>query len=184
MSDYRRWYVAGGTYFFTVVTYRRRPLFHHETARALLHQAIDQVRDKYPFEMIAIVLLPEHLHAVWSLPCGDADFSLRWRRIKEEFTESYLSSGGSELAQSAARRNKGYRGVWHRRFWEHTCRDEADLKRCIDYVHWNPKKHRHVSNVRNWPWSSFHRFVQEGEYSIDWGANDPTPGYDAPEWGE
>jgi putative transposase len=184
MPGYRRCYVAGGTYFFTAVTYCRQPILCGELARQCLHEAIEAARKTRPIDLIAIVLLPNHLHTVWTLPPGDASYPVRWKRIKEEFTREYLGRGGVELPPSVSRQNQGERGVWQRRYWEHTVRDEEELKRCVDYVHWNPKKHGYVTNVRDWPWSSFHRHVALGEYDIDWGADDPTPGYDAPEWGE
>ncbi len=184
MPDYRRWYVAGGTYFFTAVTLRRRPILCEELGRRCLHEAIELVREGWPFDMVAVVLLPDHLHTVWTVPQGDDRYPVRWKRIKEEFTRLYLEAGGRELPRNRSRIIQGERGIWQRRYWEHTVRDEADLKRCVDYVHWNPKKHGYVTNVRDWPWSSFHRFVELGEYTLDWGAEDPTPGYNAPEWGE
>jgi putative transposase len=128
--------------------------------------------------------MPDHFHTVWTLPRGDSAYPTRLRRIKEEFTQSYLAQGGSEAPISASRDEKGERGIWQRRYWEHTVLDEDDLKRCVDYVHWNPKKHGYVTNVRDWPWSSFHRYVVLGEYTQDWGAQDPAPGYVDPEWGE
>ena len=182
MSNYRRNYVLGGTYFFTIVTYRRRPLLISESSREILRRALETVRKCYPFEMIATVLLPDHLHAIWTLPPGDANYSMRWRRIKEEFTDQFLLGGGTELAQSPSRKKHGMRGVWHKRFWEHTIRDEDDLKRCTDYIHWNPRKHNLVRRVVDWQWSTFHRFVSLGEYDQGWGGEDPTPGYDTPEW--
>ncbi len=182
MPNYRRNYVPGGTYFFTVVTYRRRPLLTSDLSREILRQAIETIRKDYPFEMVATVLLPDHLHSIWTLPPGDADYSTRWRRIKEEFTKQYLQRGGFEIAQSRSRKKHGMRGIWHKRFWEHTIDDENDLKRCVDYVHWNPRKHRLVSRVIDWKWSTFHRFVSLGEYEASWGGTDPTPGYDTPEW--
>jgi len=182
MSWYRRNYVPGGTYFFTVVVHRRRRLFSDPIARSCLHDVIRDVRVRYPFTITAIVLLPDHLHAVWTLPSGDAAYDQRWRSIKEDFTRKFLAKGGSEFPQSASRQAQRYRGIWQRRYWEHTCDDEDDLKRCVDYVHWNPKKHGLVENVSDWPWSSFHRFVEFGEYTNDWGRHDPTPGYHAPEW--
>jgi putative transposase len=184
MPDYRRWHVLGGTYFFTVVSYGRRPMLCEELARCCLHEAINYIRADWPFELVAVALLPDHLHSVWTLPPADDRYSLRWKRIKEKFTRQYLAGGGREISPSLSRQHQGERGIWQRRFWEHTIMDEIDLKRCVDYVHWNPKKHGHVTNVRDWPWSSFHRFVTLGEYSLDWGAEDPVPGYDEPEWGE
>ncbi len=105
-------------------------------------------------------------------------------RIKEEFTEAWLDAGGGELPQSRSRKEHRYRGIWQRRYWEHTVRDEVDLKRCVDYIHWNPRKHRLAERVQDWPWSSFQRWVRAGEYEIDWGGTDPAPGWDDPEWGE
>ena len=105
-------------------------------------------------------------------------------RIKEEFTKRWLAAGGDELPQSASRVQHRQRGVWQKRYWEHTVRDETDLKRCVDYIHWNPRKHKLVPRVRDWDWSSFHRMVREGEYELDWGGTDPTPGWNTPEWGE
>ncbi len=184
MPDYRRWYVPGGTYFFTAVTQGRRPILCGDLARQCLHEAIEVVRKKRPIELLAIVLLPDHIHTIWTLPRGDVAYPVRWKRIKEEFTVAYLAAGGKESPPSRSRLRHGERGIWQRRYWEHTVRDEDDLKRCVDYVHWNPKKHGHVANVRDWPWSSFHRYVESAEYALDWGADDPTPGYDDPEWGE
>ena len=173
MSRYRRWFVPGGSYFFTLVTFRRRPLFKERIARAALRQALREVRSRHPISIDAIVLLPDHLHTVWSLPSGDDRYSLRWRQIKSRFTQEYLGHGGVELKTSPSRQRKGERGVLQRRFFEHMVRDEADLKRCVDYVHINPLKHGLVARAADWPWSSFHRYVTLGEYSADWG-NDPT----------
>jgi putative transposase len=182
MSHYRRNYVEGGTYFFTVVTYHRRRILDTGLARSCLRNAIETIRRDRPFEIIAFVLLPEHLHTVWQLPSGDANYSTRWRRIKEEFTEQYLAAGGTELWQTRSRRHHGERGIWHRRFWEHTIKSPEELERCCKYIHWNPKKHGLVSSLENWPYSSFHRFVTLGEYEPGWGGEDPTPGFDTPEW--
>jgi putative transposase len=182
MPNYRRNFVPGGTYFFTVVTHERRPLFEADETRALLRAAIQTVRTERPFTIVAMVLLPEHLHCIWTLPEEDADYPTRWRQIKEEFTRSFLAAGCQEGGRSASRRRKGERGIWQRRFWEHTCKDQDDLNRCMDYTHWNPVKHGHVARVRDYPWSTFHRYVEEGVYPIDWGSENPCPGYDEPEW--
>ena len=176
--------MAGGTYFFTLVTCNRRPILCSDLARACLHEAIATVQRDWPFALVAIVLLPDHLHTVWTLPRGDVRYPIRWKRIKEEFTRQYLKAGGEEVPPGRSRVRHAERGIWQRRYWEHTIEDEDDLKRCVDYAHWNPKKHRYVANVRDWPWSSFHRFVTMGEYTPDWGAEDPVPGYDDPEWRE
>ncbi len=184
MADYRRYYVPGGTYFFTCVTFQRRRILTSELGRRCMREALAKVRLRYSFEMVAIVLLPEHLHCVWTLPPSDAHYPLRWMRIKEEFTERWLAAGGDELQQSASRVKHRQRGIWQKRYWEHTVRDEDDLKRCVDYTHWNPRKHQLVQRVRDWPWSSFHRMVQQGEYDIEWGGVDPCARWDDPEWGE
>ena len=184
MPNYRRNFVPGGTYFFTCVTYQRRPILTTDIGRRCLREAIQKVQGDHPFELFAIVLLPDHWHTVWVLPPGDDRYPLRWMRIKEEFTERWLEAGGTELPQSESREKHRQRGVWQKRYWEHTVRDEDDLKRCVDYTHWNPRKHKLAARVRDWEWSSFHRMVREGEYDIDWGGTDPTPGWDAPEWGE
>jgi putative transposase len=182
MPNYRRNFVPGGTYFFTVVTHERRPLFLHAQARRLLHSAIQTVQAKRSFVIVAMVLLPEHLHCVWTMPDEDANYSTRWRQIKEAFTRSFLQAGGEEGVVSESRRSHNERAVWQRRFWEHTCRDQDDLNRCIDYVHWNPVKHGLVMRLIDYPWSSFHRFVAQGIYPPDWGSADPWPRNDAPEW--
>ena len=184
MSTYRRWYVPGGTFFFTLVTHLRRPIFKTPEARRMLKLAVDTIRESRPFQTIAYVLLPDHLHVIWQLPRGDCDYSTRWKRIKEEFTTRFLDSGASEGLRSDTMLARGERGVWQRRFWEHTIENESDLERCANYVHWNPKKHGYVSAVRDWPWSTFHQFVKAGEYEEGWEAADPTPLYNAPEWGD
>jgi putative transposase len=184
MPDYRRWYVPGGTYFFTAVTADRRPILCESLARRCLHNAIETIRKKRPIEVVAVSLLPDHVHTIWTLPQDDMAYPVRWKRIKEDFTLSYLASGGAEALRSDSRLRHGERGIWQRRYWEHMVRDEDDLKRCVDYVHWNPKKHGYATSVCDWAWSSFHRYVQVGEYDRQWGAEDPTPGYDDPEWGE
>ena len=184
MPNFRRNFVPGGTYFFTCVTHERQPILTTDPGRRCLREAILKVKADHPFEIVAIVLLPDHWHTVWVLPSGDDRYPLRWMRIKEEFTERWLACGGTELPQSASRKRQRQRGIWQKRYWEHTVRDEDDLKRCVDYCHWNPRKHRLVTRISDWEWSSFARFVREGEYEPDWGGTDPTPGWNTPEWGE
>ncbi len=124
-----------------------------------------------PFKIDAIVLLPDHLHCIWKLPRGDHGYSQRWSRIKAGFTTRYLENGGSDCDVSISRAVRGERGIWQRRFFEHLIRDDDDLKRCADYIHINPVKHGLVKRVRDWPWSSFHRYVKLGEYPLDWGGS-------------
>jgi putative transposase len=174
MSHYRRWYQPGGCYFFTVVTYRRRRLFDSALARDLLGRAIREIAAETPFRTLGIVLLPDHLHALWVLPPGDADFSTRWQRIKARFTELWLAAGGDEAVTTPSQRRRGHRGVWQRRFFEHLLRDEQDLEDHCDYLHYNPVKHGYVERVADWLPSSFHRFVREGIYPADWGQAEPA----------
>ncbi len=185
MPDYRRNFVPGGTYFFTVVVHQRYPLFNLPESRTCLRNSIISVREDWPFELFAICLLPDHFHAVMTLPSGDSDYPTRMRKIKERFTTPWGKNGGWEGTLSQSRRKKGERGVWQRRYWEHTVRDEDDLKRCVDYTHWIPRKHNLVARVRDYRFSSFHRFAGQGEYELDWGGTDPTPGWNSPDdWGE
>jgi putative transposase len=169
MSDYRRWFVPGGTFFFTAVTYRRRPLFRRKLWRTVLGNAWRQVAKDRPFETVVVVLLPDHLHTLWTLPPGDDDYPTRWKAIKKQFTIDFLALGGKELPVSPSRKKRKSRGVWQRRYWEHTIEDETDLQNHADYSHFNPVKHGYVTRVRDWPHSSFHRFVAAGQYSLDWG---------------
>ena len=170
MSDYHRYFVPGGTYFFTVVTDGRCPLFADPRARRLLGSVFRRGLDRSPLRVLAIVLLPDHLHCLWALPPGDSDYPGRWRWVKGEFTRQWLAIGGSEQPNDSRVRQRR-RGVWQRRFWEHTIRDETDLERHADYIHYNPVKHGLVAAPREWPWSSFHRWVQLGHYPPDWGRN-------------
>ena len=167
MTDYRRWRVEGGTYFFTVVTEQRREWLGDGLARNCLRDAIRVVRQRRPFRIDAIVLLPDHLHTVWTLPTGDSDYSTRWKLIKKRFTREYLRAGGADATGNASRQSKSERSLWQRRVFEHTVRDESDMKRCVDYAHVNPLKHGLVAKVADCPWSSFHRYVRLGEYPPD-----------------
>ncbi len=169
MSDYRRRYVPGGTYFFTVVTNQRRQLFGVERNFRLLGDKMRAVCCELPFQTVAAVLMPDHLHVLWTLPRGDTDYSTRWQRIKREFTYAYLAAGGRECCVSLSNRRHRNRGVWQRRFWEHTLRDESEFIDFCDYIHFNPVKHGYVRRVADWPYSTFHRFVAAGEYAANWG---------------
>jgi putative transposase len=173
MPNYRRRYVPGGTYFFTAVTDGRRPILTSDLARPLIHSAIQAELAKTPFGLTALVLLPDHLHTIWTLPDGDSAYPLRWKRIKEQFTRDYLAAGGSESGRSGRGHGRG-RNVWQPRYWEHVVRDDDDFKRCLDYIHWNPVKHGLVRRVQDYPWSSFCQWVEMGEYDIDWGAGEVT----------
>jgi putative transposase len=171
MPNYHRLYVPGGSFFFTVVTEGRVPFLCCETARGHLRNVLQACRQLWPFRIDAIVLLPDYLHAIWTLPQGDSDYSKRWGWIKKEFTKAWLAGGGTERTRSESRVRNRRRGVWQRRFWEHTLRDEEDFEKHFDYVHYNPVKHGLVQSPRDWPYSSFHRWVRLSVYPPDWGCS-------------
>ena len=172
MVGYRRNFIPGGTYFFTVTLADRR-------SKVLVDQiehfrsALRAARRERPFTIDAVVILPDHLHAIFTLPPNDSDFSGRWRRIKGHF-----SSGLIGASIELSRRPNGELALWQRRFWEHTIRDENDFSRHVDYIHFNPVKHGHVQRVRDWPYSSFHRYVQEGILPDDWAGDVSQDGLD------
>ena len=166
MVLYRRNYVPGGTFFFTVTLRDRR-------ADTLVRE-IDGLRAAFvrtmtarPFTLDAVVVLPEHLHAVMTLPDGDTDYSGRWRAIKSEFVRG-LRKRGYAIAQNA----RGEAMLWQTRFWEHTLRDEDDLRRHVDYIHFNPVKHGLVKRPTDWPHSSIHRYIADGRLLADWGTDE------------
>lgn len=181
MKRLRRNYRPGGTYFFTVVTQARRPILDSDLGRSCLRRAIEYELTRRTFELSAIVLLPNHLHAIWRLPPGDSDYSLRWSRIKDRFTREYLAGGGTEGDRTTNRIRHRERAVWQHRFWEHTIDSEADFKRCLDYIHWNPVKHGIAKLPSEYPWSSFSKWVSLGEYDFGWGSGD-IPDVPGAEW--
>ncbi|HSH28867.1 MAG TPA: transposase [Thiohalobacter sp.] len=168
MPYYRRARMAGGTYFFTLVTAARRPLFIEPPVRLALRQSLQRVRSVLPFRIEAWVLLPDHLHCIWTLPEGDADYSKRWGMIKAGMTRS-LRKGGFPLPAGTPTRRRREGGLWQRRFWEHWIRDHRDMRQHLDYIHYNPVKHGLVAQVSAWPHSSFHRLCKAGYYPPDWG---------------
>lgn len=164
MPDYRRARHPGGTYFFTVNLLQRQGndlLVRHID---LLRSTIDSVRQRHPFQIHGWVVLPEHLHCVIELPLDDADFATRWRLIKIAFSKTLPKTE----VLSAIRAQRGERGIWQRRYWEHLIRDERDFKAHMDFVHINPVKHGLVKCVADWPYSTFHRLVAKGVYPSDW----------------
>ncbi len=167
MSDYRR-DRSGSTYFFTVVTYDRQPILCVADSRRALKEVIREVREARPFEVKAWVLLPDHIHCVWELPEGDSDYSVRWALIKKGFTKRMTGRIETPLP-NLSRIKRREASVWQRRFWEHRIRDEDDLKRHVDYIHYNPVKHGLVDSPKGWKHSTFHRYVEAGLYPEDWG---------------
>lgn len=163
MVHYRRNFLAGGTFFFTATLTERRSSVLVENI-GLLRRAFRTTRQEHPFSIDAVVVLPDHLHIVMTLPPDDADFSGRWKRFKSLFTR-YVVAHGLEYQ----RNRRGEYALWQRRFWEHTICDETDLVQHIDYIHYNPVKHGLVSQVSDWPYSSFHRYVKLSVLPKDWG---------------
>lgn len=162
MGHYRRNLLFGGTYFFTVALADRQASLLTDRIDAL-GAAFRRCRAAHPFETIAIAVLPEHLHCLWTLPEGDADYALRWSLIKRAFTRRQHHEGPTPA--------RGRKGVWQACYREHTIRDETDLQRHIDYIHYNPVKHGHARRAADWRHSSFHRYVKEGWLATDWAGN-------------
>jgi putative transposase len=164
MPDYRRLRVAGGTTFFTV-TLRDRASDLLVARVDALRAAVRQVRAQRPFHIDAWVVLPEHMHCVWTLPPDDSDYFAEWKSVKARFSRSFPWTDATPRHDG----RPGERGLWQRRFWEHTIRDERDCAAHMDYVHFNPVKHGLVAHPADWPYSSFRRAVALGLYPADWG---------------
>ncbi len=173
--DYRRTVAPGGTFFFTVVTWNRMPVFSDPNQIDLLRKAVSKVKKDHPFRIIAWVILPDHLHMIWRLPVNDSDYATRWRLIKSQFTHQW--NGKDAQLVSRSRKMKHEAAVWQRRYWEHLIRDVNDLDRHIEYIHYNPVKHGVVKAPIAWPFSSFSEYVHRGIFTPEWGAsNDPVCG--------
>jgi len=150
------------------VTCRRKKILCHDKNITLIKEAFKYVMGRHPFTVDAIVIMPEHIHCIWTLPENDSDFSTRWRMIKGRFTRR--CDDIYKTSRTASRVRKAEQGLWQRRFWEHQIRDEEDFRRHTDYIHYNPVKHGVAESPGAWPFSSFHRYVREGVYESDWGA--------------
>ena len=164
MTGYRRAKVEGATYFFTVNCAERHGnqlLVNHID---LLRQVFRKVKKRYVFHIDAMIVLPDHLHCIWTLPAGDSDYKARWALIKAGFSRG-IPPGER---RSRSRIKRGERGIWQRRYWEHLIRNDRDYQRHVDYIHWNPVKHGWVSRVSDWPHSSFHAYVRRGILPHDW----------------
>ncbi|MBA1264601.1 REP-associated tyrosine transposase [Stutzerimonas stutzeri] len=163
---YRRMRTPGASYFFTVVTQNRRLLLACAENVELLREAFRVVQRQRPFVLEAAVVLPDHLHCIWTLPEGDADYPTRWRLIKSRFTRRYTERllRDPDFARHAC----GQGSIWQQRYWEHCLRDEEDRRRHLDYLHYNPVKHGLVTHPADWPYSSFARHVAKGFYPADW----------------
>ncbi|MCR8913749.1 transposase [Marinobacter panjinensis] len=164
MMNYRRNRLPGGTYFFTVVTANRTPLFNNPAAVQRLRTTLRNVINRHPFTIDAMVVLPDHIHCLWTLPADDTNYSTRWRLVKGGFTKHFPQHSTGKPGKP--------KSLWQKRYWEHTIRDENDFNRHVDYIHYNPVKHGYVARAVDWPYSSFHRFVREGVLPVDWGIDE------------
>ena len=163
MSEYRRLYQPGGSYFFTVVTHQRIKILSLPEHISRLKSSFAKVMEKHPYTMEAFVILPDHIHCLWRMPPSDSNYSIRWRLIK-----GYFSNGFNDPVNK-----RGEKEIWQRRFWEHLLRDDEDWRRHMDYIHYNPVKHGYVENPGDWPHSSFRQAVKDGLYAPDWGTEEP-----------
>lgn len=162
MPRYVREY-RGTSWFFSVVTAHRRRIFTDERARLCLREAVAECKNRYPFTIEGWVLLPDHMHCIWSVGDHDSDFSRRWSIIKRLFTRTFR------------KKNAQTPPYWQNRFWEHCIRDDSDFENHLNYIHFNPVRHGYVASPKDWPWTSFHRYVVEGIYPQDWASCDNMP---------
>jgi putative transposase len=168
MPEYRRNYIPGGTFFLTLVTYQRVPLFSNPENVNRLRFALSTTRLEMPFDILGAVVLPEHMHFLWALPPNDSNYSRRVGRLKVLFTQSLRGKKMLPRHVSFSRQKHRESDVWQRRFWEHTIQHETDLANHLDYIHYNPVKHSLVTCPHQWKCSSFHKWVKEGIYGTDW----------------
>lgn len=169
MSNYRRNFIPGGTYFFTMVTYNRKPIFKNNVAKKLFWHIYLEVQKQKPFKSEVFCLLPDHLHCIWTLPELDSFYSVRIKEIKRRFTYKYQQIYPLKQVQTPDSRKSKKEGlIWQRRFWEHTIRDSNEYNWYMNYIHWNPVKHRYVKSPADWEFTSFHRYVTNGVYPVDW----------------
>ena len=168
MPWYRRNHRAWGSYFLTLVTQDRYPLFRDSAARRMLREAMRATLADHPMTIHEMVLLPDHMHILCGIPDEGQDYSLRIQQIKRRFTRAWLAAGGAERPRSPSRIRRGQRGVWQKRFYEHTIRHEREFRDHVVYVLMNPVKHGLVTHAANWPWSTIHRHLRKGTLTADW----------------
>ena len=166
MPNYIRSQVAGATYFFTLTLAQRNTRLLTDNID-LLRSSYQRANSLHPFTTIAICIMPDHIHAIWQMPIDDGNYALRWRMIKSQFSRNF----GVNEQRSCSKIKHREKGIWQRRYWEHQIRDEVDLKRHVDYIHYNPVKHGLVDSVKDWPYSTFHRYAKQGVVAENWGSN-------------
>jgi len=171
MPQYRRAKAEGATYFFTVVTHRRRPVLCLPESLDAMKDVVRKVAQTRPFQIDAWVVLPDHLHCVWAMPEGDSDYSVRWALVKKELTKRLGPCIGPDTTPSLSRQRHREGVLWQRRFWEHQIRDEHDYRAHVEYIHFNPVKHGLATRPRDWRCSSFKDWVSRGVYEEDWGGD-------------
>lgn len=171
MPNYRRVKIRGSTVFITIVTYKRLPILLNSQSQQILRYTWNKVAKSFPFTTDAFCLLPNHIHALINLPDNEWDYSTRIREIKRLFTKGYLKTVGEQEVRNQSRFNKKEATIWQRRFYEHIIRDDNDYQNHFDYIHYNPVHHGLVDSLALWKWSSFRRYVKQGVYDKDWGAN-------------
>lgn len=164
--NYRRLRIPGGTYFFTLVTYNRRHILNDSLYVDTLRGSFTTALKTHPFKIDAYVIMPDHIHMIWTLPEGDDNFPVRWSIIKNTFSRKMNSILGPEAPLKVGA--KGEAGFWQRRYWEHVIRDEIDLNNHVDYIHYNPVKHGFVQNPEDWKLSSFKKYQEKGYYPPEW----------------
>jgi putative transposase len=183
MPEYRRIFIPGGTFFFTIVTYERQPLFFNPDTRQLFRKAVHAVLDTHPFCEVAYCILPDHIHTIWTLPEHDSDYPIRWRAIKGNFSRWYQELFGLLTVNNESHQKRGEATIWQRRYWEHLIRDDFDYENHMDYIHYNPVRHGLVTRPQDWKWSSFEDHVKNGTYEPDWGY-EITPKFTVTSYGE
>ncbi|BCY17459.1 MAG: transposase [Chloroflexi bacterium] len=164
--NYRRLRIPGGTYFFTLVTFKRRQILNNSLYVDTLRESFSTAFKSHPFKIDAHVIMPDHIHMIWTLPEDDDNFPVRWSIIKNTFSRKMNSLLKSDAPPKCGA--KGEAGYWQRRYWEHAIRDEIDLNNHIDYIHYNPVKHGYVQNPEDWKLSSFKKYQENGYYPPEW----------------
>ena len=167
MASFRRVFTPGATWFFTVAAARRRHLLTDLRVISAFGTAMREARQTLPFSMPAWVILPDHLHVIWTLPENDTDYPRRWSIIKRRTSQLADLPPTARSCSMVARRESG---LWQRRYWEHLIRDEHDLQRHVDYIHFNPVKHGYAKQASDWPHSSIHAWIARGDLPDDWSA--------------
>jgi putative transposase len=176
---YRRVFIPGASYFFTLVVHERAPIFSDPDAVDLYRRAVYKVQTAWSFTLDAQVILPDHVHLLCTLPEGDTNYPTRVRLIKAAFTRSFLNQRQQRGSLSHSRLARGEQAVWQRRYWEHTIKNERDFQAHLDYIHINPVKHGLVAAARDWPHSTFLAWVERGVYDLSWGSDEMPP---LPKW--